>query len=98
MAKLFRKMQIEPTRENYAAIAAIMIPALRTTLETFVEEHGVDAAWFDELSSRLVNDAKGTIIEGFPIEVEAAALKAGVDALQATLDVVRHTRIEKKTD
>jgi len=97
--KLFRRLQIEATRENYAAIAAAVIPALRAALEEMATQHaGDDPAWFDELEARLIAAAKGTIVEGFPIEVESTALKAGIDVLQATLDVVRSNLIDKKAD
>jgi hypothetical protein len=97
--KLFRTLRIEPTRENYAAIVAIVGPALRTVLEEMVSQRaGDDPSWFDELEAKLIIAAKGTIVEGFPIEVESTALKAGIDVLQTTLDVVRSNLIDKKAD
>jgi ribose 1,5-bisphosphokinase PhnN len=95
----FRRLQIANTRETYAAITAVVVPALRTALEELASRReGDDRTWYDELEARLIRDAKGTITEGFPIEVEAASLKAGIDVLQATLDVVRSNLIDKKTD
>lgn len=96
--KPFRQMQIANTRETYAAITAVTVPALRTVLEEMVKSSNGDQSWYDELEARLISDAKGTVTEGFSIEVEAASLKAGIDVLQTTLDVVRHTLIDKKAD
>lgn len=95
----FRKIDIENTLEAYAAIAAVIVPALRTTLEELVSRDPEGAAlWFDELEARLISGAKGTITEGIPIEVEASSLKSAIDVLQATLDVVRSNLIGKDTD
>lgn len=97
--KPFRTIQVEPTINNYAAIAGIIVPALRSVLEELAKLHGDKAgAWLDELELRLIADAKGTVTEGLPIEVEAAGLKAGIDVLQATLDVVRNRLIREEEE
>lgn len=93
----FRTIRFEQTLANYQAIAGIVLPALRTALEDLAKHHGSQAGdWLDDLESRLIQSAKGTVTQGVPIEVEAASLKVGIDVLQATLDIVRHSLTTEK--
>jgi hypothetical protein len=65
--------------------------ALRTTIEAIPSINLDDPAWFDELESRLIREAKGAVTEGIGVETEAQILKFGIDVLQATLDACRIT-------
>ena len=72
------------------------MPALRIVVEELAKMHGNQAGkWLDDLETRLISAAKGTVTEGLSIEVEAASLKVGIEILQATLDVVRHNLASK---
>ena len=95
----FRRIPVEPTVNNYAAISGIALPALRTVLEELAKTYGNKAGpWLDELEARLIAEAKGTVTEGMPIEAEAASLTIGIDVLQATLDVVRHNLVSEEEE
>ena len=77
---------------DLAAIAIIALPALQTALEALVKRAPEgDSAWFDELEADLIREAKSTIVEGLPIEIEAASLKAGIQVLQTTINAARPT-------
>ncbi|KAB2694045.1 hypothetical protein F9K79_20675 [Ochrobactrum sp. Kaboul] len=93
----FRKITFEQNRENYAGICAVVTPALRTVIEELAVQHGNQIGpWFDELESKLITDAKGTIAEGFSISTDAQIIGLGVEVLQATLDVCRNSLVKKE--
>lgn len=90
------RIRIRNAKESYAAIAVIFIPALQIVLEELVARVPADDyGWFDELEAHLIREAKGTIIEGLPVEVEAESLKAGIELLQTTINVVRKSLIDR---
>jgi len=84
---------------NLGAATNILGTALRTTLEALAKRHGNQAGpWLDDMESILIREAKGTIAEGLPIEVDAASVKLGIDILQMQLDIVRRNLIAKDGD
>lgn len=92
----FKHIKFENTRESYAGMTAALAPALRTTIETLAKLHDNKyGAWFDELERQLINNAKGTIAEGFDITTETKFIGLGVQIVQATLDAVRSNLIRE---
>jgi hypothetical protein len=86
----------ELTVTSAAAAANIMAGALVLAIEKLAEEHdGHPDEWLDELEEVLLRNAKATVAEGIPIEVESEAIQYGVDMLQAALNLARHRLVRK---
>jgi hypothetical protein len=89
------KREVKPvgggSRLDFQMGMGVMAEALRFTLIEIPNIDRNDPEWLDRLEKRLIGDAKGTITEGISVQSEANALKFGIDALQAILDVARYT-------
>jgi hypothetical protein len=79
------------TATNLATALGAMQHSLRTTIEAIPDIDKTDPTWLDQLEARLVREVKGTVASGIDIGTEAAAIKFGIDVLQATLDACRVT-------
>lgn len=78
------------TIAHASAASLICAQALAKTLIELGPANGDNPAeWLDSLEKSLLRDAKGTRIEGIPIEQEADALQYGVDMLEGALKYAR---------
>ncbi|EJL57973.1 hypothetical protein PMI09_00678 [Rhizobium sp. CF122] len=79
------------TPTNLAAALAAMQHSLRTTIEAIPQIDSSQQDWLDQLEANLIREAKGTVADGIAIGEEAAAIRFGIEVLQATLDACRTT-------
>ncbi|TAX39140.1 hypothetical protein [Rhizobium leguminosarum] len=78
--------------ERFLAAAIIAhYSALKEALTACAKAKGVnDLSWFDEIHHKALSEAKGTVTEQIPIDVEAKALKFGVDVIDAAFNSIRY--------
>jgi hypothetical protein len=78
------------TLENAGAICLAFNGTIKILIDALARAHGnTPGPWLDELEAHCIRDAKGTVTERIPIDVEFAALKFGVDAVRIHFDGLR---------
>lgn len=67
-----------------------LMSAFEKVLETLAEQHGNTLGpWFDDLEAAALDNAKGCVGTGIPIEQEAALLGVGVNAVTGVFGTFR---------
>jgi hypothetical protein len=76
--------------EEASLVLTVLATALRATLEEllFVQKDKSDD-WLNQLETRLISGAKGTIAEGISIESDARGIGLGVEIVHTLFDILR---------
>lgn len=93
--KVFLDLKFKENVPNYKAISAVMMDALRITLDTVADEkQGTE--WIDELEKKLIFAAKSFDTTGISIDEEAESFGIALQLLQGIVGAVRTSIIDKQ--
>lgn len=91
----FLRLQLKEDVPTYKAISAVMMDALRVTLDTVSENHN-GTEWLDDLEKELIFNAKSFITSGVAIDTEAESFGIAIQLLQGIIGATRAGLIDKK--
>ncbi|WP_421565213.1 hypothetical protein [Ochrobactrum sp. EDr1-4] len=90
----FLHLRIKQDVPTYKAISAVMIDALRVTLQKASEEQGVE--WLDTIGKELMFNAKSFVTDGISIETEAESFGVAIQVLEGVIGATRASIVGKQ--